>query len=127
MITNIGGCSKYTIKYIGKIDAQNYVIVYTDSHKNGKLATKGTFLHNRELSASKQNEEQVLEKKKSGKTSDAIGRAISLTEMLHNMLKYFEVVTDLIFVDIATTSLEVRIQYKVESIRKTMVHLKDVA
>ena len=43
MITNSSGCSKYTIKCIGKIDAQNYVIVYTDSHKNGRLVTKGTF------------------------------------------------------------------------------------
>ena len=43
MITNSGGCSKYNIKYIGKIDAPNHVIVYTDSHMNGKLVTKGTF------------------------------------------------------------------------------------
>ena len=43
MITNIGGCSKYTIKYIGKIDAQNYVFVYIDSHNNGTLVTKGNF------------------------------------------------------------------------------------
>ena len=63
MITDIGGCSKYTIKYIGKIDAQNYVVVYTDSHKNGKLVTKGTFLHNTKLSSSKQNEKKVLENK----------------------------------------------------------------
>ena len=41
------------------------------------------------------------------------------------MLKYFEVAMDSIFVDIATTSLEVRIQYKVESIRKTIVHIRD--
>ena len=47
--------------------------------------------------------------------------------MLHNMFQYSEVATDLIFVDIATTSLEVRIQYKIEIIRKTMVHLKDGA
>ena len=47
----------------GKIDAQNYIIVYTDSHKNGNLVTKGPFLHNKKLSASKKNEEQVLENK----------------------------------------------------------------
>ena len=55
MITNSGGCSKYTIKYIRKLDAQNYVIVYTDSHNNGNLVTKGNFLHNTKLSASKKN------------------------------------------------------------------------
>ena len=43
------------------------------------------------------------------------------------MLEYSEVATDFSFVDIATTSLEVRIQYKVVSIRKTMVHTKDGA
>ena len=55
-ITNTGGCNKYTIKYIGKIDEQNYVIVHTDSHKNGQLMTKSTFLHNTKLSSLKYNE-----------------------------------------------------------------------
>ena len=41
------------------------------------------------------------------------------------MLEYFEVAMDSIFVDIATTSLEVRIQYKVNIIRKTMVLIED--
>ena len=126
-ILHSGGCSKYIIKYIGKIDAQNYIIVYTNGHKNGQLVTKGTFVHNSKLSSSKKNEEQALEKKKRGKTSDAIGRAISLTEMLHNMLKYSEVATDLNFIDIATTSLEVRLQYKVESMKKAMNNIEDGA
>ena len=42
-ITNTGGCDKYTIKYIGKIDEQNYVIVNSDGHKNCKLTTNSTF------------------------------------------------------------------------------------
>ena len=45
-ITNTGGCNKYCIKYLGKIDEQNAVIVYADSHKNGVLITKSSFLHN---------------------------------------------------------------------------------
>ena len=55
VITNSGGYNKYTIKYNGNIDAQNYVIVYTDIHKNGNLVTKCTFLHNKKVSASKKN------------------------------------------------------------------------
>ena len=43
MITNNSGCSNYTIKYIRNIDAQNYVVVCTDSHNNGKLVIEGTF------------------------------------------------------------------------------------
>ena len=34
---------KITIKYIGKIDEQNYVIVNSDGHKNCKLTTNSTF------------------------------------------------------------------------------------
>ena len=45
-ITNTGDCNKYTIKYIGKIDEQNYVIVHKDSHKNG-------LFYNAKISSSK--------------------------------------------------------------------------
>ena len=55
------GCNKYTIKYIGEMDEQNYVTVHTDSHKNGQLMAKSTFLHNTKLS-SKYNEEKLQEK-----------------------------------------------------------------
>ena len=51
----------------------------------------------------------MFSKIKRGKTSDAIGHGISITDMLHNMLKYSVVETDLIFADIVTKSLEVRI------------------
>ena len=63
MITNIGGCSKYTIKYIGKIDVQNCVIMYTDNHKNGKLVTRGNFLHNTKFSALKKMKNKFLKRK----------------------------------------------------------------
>ena len=33
LITNTGGCNKYCIKYVGKIDKQNYVVVYADGQK----------------------------------------------------------------------------------------------
>ena len=50
-ITDTGGCNKYCIKYIFKIDNQNYVIVYSDVHTNGKLITKTSFLNMTKLSA----------------------------------------------------------------------------
>ena len=46
IMTNSGGCNKYCIKYIGKIDEHNFVIVYTDGNKNEILITKKSFLHN---------------------------------------------------------------------------------
>ena len=50
-ITDTGGCNKYCIKYIFKIDNQNYVIVYSDVHNNGTLITKTSFLNMTKLSA----------------------------------------------------------------------------
>ena len=111
LITNTGGCNKYCIKYVGKIDEQNCVIIYTDAHKNGILMSKAQFLHNTKLSASKMNEEKLLNMKR--ESSHQRGRAVAETEMLHNMLKYSEVSTDMVFVDIATTPLELRPSVKV--------------
>ena len=103
---------KITIKYIGKIDEQNYVIVNSDGHKNGKFITNGTFLHNTKLTASKFNEDKLRQKKRGN--SHAYGRA--LTEMLHSMLKYSEVWTDLSFICIPTTPLEFRQSIKLINI-----------
>ena len=114
-ITHTGGCNKYCIKCVGKIDEQNAVIVYADLHKNGVLTIKATFLHNTKLSASKTNEEKTLNSKR--ESSHARGRAVAETEMLFSMLRYSEVSTGLVFVDIATTPLELRPSIKV-AIRK---------
>ena len=47
MLTDCGGVNKYICKYIGKIDKQNYVVIYVDG--NGQLVSKGTFLHNTKI------------------------------------------------------------------------------
>ena len=104
LITNTGGCNKYCIKYVGKIDEQNSVVVYADSHKNGVLVSKASFLHNTKLSASKINEKKLINSKR--ESFHGRGRAIAETEMLHSMLRYSEVATDLICIDIAATPLE---------------------
>ena len=105
-ITNTGGRNKYCVKYVGKIHEQNAVIIYADAHKNGVLTTKATFLHNTKLSASKTNEEKNMRFKREYKHPR--GRAVAETEMLHSMLRYSEVSTDLVYVDIPTTPLELR-------------------
>ena len=63
MLTECGGVNKYVCKYIGKIDEQNFVIVYTDTHTNGVLVTKKTFLHNTKITTSKINEDKDRIKK----------------------------------------------------------------
>ena len=46
-LTDCGGVNKYVCKYVGKIDEQNYVVVYVDG--KGQLVTKGQFLHNTKI------------------------------------------------------------------------------
>ena len=63
-IINLCGCNKYTINHVGKFDEHNYVIVHTDTHKNGKLMTKSAFLHNSKPLTLKFNENKSREKNK---------------------------------------------------------------
>ena len=106
LIQGTGGCNKYICKYIAKIDKHNYVVVCTYEDKNGKLITKYQFLHNTKVAGSKHNEDKACES--SRESSRPQGRMISLMEMLHVMLKYPEVLTDLKFVSIPTVPLELR-------------------
>ena len=105
-LTLCGGVNKYVVKYIGKIDEQNYVIICTDSSKNGKLVSKSFFLHNTKVVGSKINEDKRKEQNR--EKNHAQGRAISQNEMVHVMLQYAEVYTDLNFVAIPTIPLELR-------------------
>ena len=76
-ITNTGGCNKYCVKYVGKIDEQNAVIIYADAHKNGVLTAKAMFLQNTKLSASKTNEKKNMRFKREYKHPR--GRAVAET------------------------------------------------
>ena len=107
LLTQTGGVNKYVNKYIGKIDEQNYVIVQANNSKgNGaaSLLTKSTFLHNTKITSSKIQEDR--DRVKDNKYPQ--GRYISHIEMLHQMMKYPEVTTDLSFITITTTPLEYR-------------------
>ena len=106
MLTACGGVKKYVCKYIGKIDEQNYIVVSVDGSKSGSLVTKSSFLHNTKVTSTKINEDKERETKRENKRVQ--GRAISQMEMLHMMLKYPEVFTDLNFVAIPTMPLELR-------------------
>ena len=62
-LTQSNGVNKYVCKYIGKIDEQNYVVVYVNNERGGILTTKSTFLHNTKITSSKLNEEKIKKKK----------------------------------------------------------------
>ena len=101
-LTGAGGCSKYVCKYIAKIDEQNYVVVLVDGE--GQLITQATFLHNTKITSSiiaEDNERQKFANKPQG-------RCISHMEMMHMILKYPEVITNLEFIKVTTMPLELR-------------------
>lgn len=107
ILSQSGGVNKYICKYIGKIDEQNYVVVDVDNHSNGALVTKATFLHNTKITSSKLNEDKVKNSNKRD-MSHPQGRIISHMEMLHHMLRYPEVITNLVFVTIPSMPIEFR-------------------
>ena len=51
VLTGAGGCSKYVLKYISKIDEQNYVVVSVEGQ--GKITTRANYLHNTKVTSSK--------------------------------------------------------------------------
>ena len=55
MLIDYGGVNKYMCKYIGKIDKQNYVVIYVDG--KGWLVIKGQFLYNTKITMSKKNKD----------------------------------------------------------------------
>ena len=118
MLTGCNGVSKYICKYLGKIDEQNYVIVSTNKD-SGNLVSRSTFLHNTKVSSSKANEDKARSEERDKDHPN--GRAISHMEMLHTMLRYPEVVTDLKFISICTMPIELRAGLDTEnSITKNM-------
>ena len=118
MLTGCNGVSKYICKYLCKIDEQNYVIVSTNKD-SGNLVSRSTFLHNTKVSSSKANEDKARSEERDKDHPN--GRAISHMEMLHTMLRYPEVVTDLKFISICTMPIELRAGLDTEnSITKNM-------
>eukprot|EP00957_Ditylum_brightwellii_P212251 15367136-Ditylum_brightwellii.AAC.3 len=105
-LTYCGGVKKYVCKYIGKIDEQNFITVWADRAKNGKLITKATFLHNIKITSSKINKDKDKESKRGFYHPQ--GCVLSLMEMLHVLFKYPEVYTDLKFVIVPTLPLELQ-------------------
>lgn len=105
-LTHTNGAYKYVCKYIGKIDQQNYVVVSTMSHKNGTLTTQSNFLHNTKIAISAINENKAINNRRDSKHPR--GRVISLNEMVHHMLGYKEVHTNMVFVSIPTCPIEIR-------------------
>ena len=95
-----GGTSKYLCKYIAKIDEQNYCVIEVDGQS--RLVSKATFLHNTKVTSSKIAEDEKRQKD----NNKPQGHCITLMEMLHLMLRYPEVYTNIEFIKVTTMSLQ---------------------
>ena len=105
ILTQAGGVNKYVCKYIVKMDEQNYVIVRTDSHKNGKLVKRSAYVHKGEDANSNKSERD---------SHVPQGRIISHMEIIHQLLQYPGVITNLNFVNIQTVPIELRVGLWIE-------------
>ena len=103
-LKDCGGVNKYVCKYVGKIDEQNYVVVYMDG--KSQLVTKGQFLHNTKITTSKKNKDDFRQKDRS--CNHPQNQAISQNEIVHLLLKYPETMRNLNFVYISMLPLEFR-------------------
>ena len=110
MLCGSGGSCKYVCKYVAKIDKCNYMTVSTAS--DGSLIRRSNFLHNTKIVTSDKQQQKERQSKRSWKHPQ--GRVISLNEILHHLLKYPEVITDLKFIQIPTTSLALRTRHSVK-------------
>lgn len=104
ILTHSGGSKKYCCKYVSKVDEQNYTVVKVNNA--GQLVTRTEFLANTKVSSSKYNEDLAMKKRKDD--NRIRGRTIGQIEMLHHMLQYPEVITDMSFINISTLPLELR-------------------
>ena len=92
---------------MGNIYDHNYTVVSMNGDRKGGLVTKSTFLHNTKFASSKIAEDEIKNAKRDKKQPH--GRIISLTEMLHCMLRCAEVYTNLICISISTMPQELSI------------------
>lgn len=123
VLTQSGGVNKYVCKYIAKIDEQNYIVVGTHSHKNGTLVPRYNYLCCTKRTTTEINEN--IERQAKRDSHHPQGRMISLLEMIHQLLCYPEVITNLEFVNIPTIPLELRSGVRIEKKRqaKDGVHI----
>ena len=76
------------------------------TNADGSLIMRSNFLHNTKISSSVYHQQKEQELKR--EYNHTLGRCISINEILHHILKYPEVITDLRFVIIPTMSQELR-------------------
>ena len=95
----------YACKYIDKIDEHNFVVTKVNGD-SGQLVNRYQHLHYTKVTGSKINEDKACEKDKGCKKRH--GRAIILNKMIHGILGYAELYTNIKSILVCTLPLEPR-------------------
>ena len=109
VLTWSGGCAKYALKYIAKIEEQNYVTIDVDGQ--GRFTTRDVFIHNTKVASSKMGED-----KERAKYDKMIQRwCTSLMETINVMLKYPEACANMRFIYIPEMPLALRAGFELDT------------
>lgn len=105
------GCTKYILKYSAKVDESNRVNASVNAH-TGVAKVGLEFIHNSKIESSNYHEKKALESRRD--RNHASLREMPILEMLHSLLAYPEISTDVVFVEISTLPLELRLKSRVK-------------
>lgn len=103
-ICTSNGTSRYVVKYIIKIDENNYIVMKANQKENeANIKAEKVFLCNTKVSSSALNEKKKLDASRHRKRNK--GRAIASTEMMQLLLGFPQVHTNMEFIRIPTVPL----------------------
>ncbi|CAB9521100.1 hypothetical protein SEMRO_1164_G248040.1 [Seminavis robusta] len=97
------GTSRYVVKYLIKIDENNYVAFHAKHSDDKTIKAEHVFLHNTKITSSAINEAKKL--KQSRHENRPKGRALASTEMMQIILAYPQIYTNMEFVKVSTLPL----------------------
>ena len=97
------GTARYIVKYIVKIDENNYVAFHGKYGDDKVIGAEQVFLHNTKITSSAINEAKKL--KESRHKDRPKGRALAATEMMQIILGYPQIFTNLEFIKVSTLPL----------------------
>ena len=100
------GVARYVVKYVVKIDKNNRVVLWADSHSGAKVRAEYNFLHNTKIVTSAKNEEKAHELSRG--RDHPIGRAFPVVNVIQNVEQKPSVTTNFTFADIKTCPFEQR-------------------
>jgi hypothetical protein len=97
------GTIRYVVKYLVKIDKNNYIVFSANQRNPDDMKAEKVFLHNTKITSSAINEKKKLDAGRH--RARPRGRAMPLTEMLQIIYGYPQVFCNVEFIKVSTLPL----------------------